>query len=163
MNLYFWRTRGYIPMHHPIVVTFVSYCSVLLFGYHSGFCAGFWFLHSLCMLLLLVFARSGFCLYRAAMSFATGLLRCFYVMDLLIFFVADLGVAAGLVHAVWLFVCLWSSVQSFDAYNCNQLAWLEGESSLWYSWFLDLQIDAFMVCLVGIFLWALRAGFCCCD
>jgi hypothetical protein len=51
-------------------------------------------------------------------------------VDFLIFFVADLGVAAGLVHAVWLFVCPWSSIQSFDACNCNRSAWLEGESSL---------------------------------
>ena len=122
--------QGYIPPHHPIVVTFVSCCSVLLFGYHSGFCVGFWFMHSLCMLLLLVFARPGFFLYRVAVSFAIGLVRCFFVVDFLIFFVADLGVAAGLVHAVWLFVCPWSSIQSFDACNCNRSAWLEGESSL---------------------------------
>jgi hypothetical protein len=51
MNLDFWLTGGYIPLHHPVVVTFVSCCSVLSFGYHSGFCAG-----NLCMLLLLVFA-----------------------------------------------------------------------------------------------------------
>jgi hypothetical protein len=56
MNLDFWLTEVYIPLHHPVVVTFMSCCSVLSFGYHSGFCAGFWFMHSLCMLLLLVFA-----------------------------------------------------------------------------------------------------------